>query len=49
MRRPRPTLGDRWEFFLSWAEKIRLCRIQRRHQVKMDSHGCCYRCGRYVG
>jgi RNA polymerase-binding transcription factor DksA len=32
----------------TWAEKTLLCTLRRQHQIKMDSHGHCYRCGKKI-
>lgn len=49
-------MASRWtRGFDPWHERLRdrlhdwwLCRVRRRHHVKMDSHGRCYRCKKEI-
>lgn len=36
------------EIVLSRVARFLQCRVLGRHQVKMDSHGACYKCGKAV-
>lgn len=38
-----------WREDLDWYwHRFKLCTVKRQHQEKMDSHGHCYRCGKFL-